>query len=341
MIAMMIMEHLLLGFKVVMMYLIDDVPRWIREAIAKKNALERQASAKARMHKYVQGAEAWTEPTKPHHSGAASHRMSISAPFRRLSHATSTAWYPQALPPSGQPSPKADADDASISTLAPTDINNEDRPHRKRGSSILSMFSLKSAHTPRGSAPHGGHHRRVSSGSTSPTPPEPAIPQETDASPRSSRRPSRGDSGTSDLRATSSMYDLNKTDFVDVAAAANAHSQEHDHEGDDHAHEAAESPVDRLVRTTASPFGFDPAHMMILICLPAALHYFQITPWLYIPCAVLFFGYLQTKKDRVDRKIAMGIVSDPTLLKLILEEMPNWPTDSEFQQMVSTVFVKM
>eukprot|EP00598_Pedospumella_elongata_P011471 CAMPEP_0184996276 /NCGR_PEP_ID=MMETSP1098-20130426/55838_1 /TAXON_ID=89044 /ORGANISM="Spumella elongata, Strain CCAP 955/1" /LENGTH=186 /DNA_ID=CAMNT_0027522693 /DNA_START=16 /DNA_END=572 /DNA_ORIENTATION=+ len=94
-----------------------------------------------------------------------------------------------------------------------------------------------------------------------------------------------------------------------------------------------ETPTDRLVKETASPYGFDPAHMMILICLPMALQYFNITPWLYLPLAVLFFGYLQQKKDRIDRKIAMGIVTDPTLLRLILEEMPSWPIDGEFQQL--------
>lgn len=96
--------------------------------------------------------------------------------------------------------------------------------------------------------------------------------------------------------------------------------------------------VERLSKETSTPFGFDPALMMILICLPLVLNYFRITPWLYIPAAVLFFGYLQSKKDRIDRKIAMGIVSDPTLLKLILEEMPSWPTDSGFQQMVRYCF---
>ena len=104
---------------------------------------------------------------------------------------------------------------------------------------------------------------------------------------------------------------------------------------------AARTPADRLVKEATSPYGFDPAHMMLLICLPAVLNYFQITPWLYLPAAVLFFGYLQAKKDRIDRKIAMGIVSDPTLLKLVLEEMPSWPTDSEFQQMVRTIQYKL
>lgn len=52
---MMVMEHVLLGFKIMMMYVIDDVPRWIREAIAQRNALQRAASSNERISKYAAG----------------------------------------------------------------------------------------------------------------------------------------------------------------------------------------------------------------------------------------------------------------------------------------------
>ena len=330
---MMIMEHILMGFKVVMMYVIDDVPRWIREAIARKNAMEREASVKARLHQYVAGdnqpgtTTAASPRSEPQHSRPAS--LSI-APPRKLSHQESSAWFPQQLPPSK--SPKEALDDGSISTLGATETashsghgHGHGHNRSKRATSIMSMFSLKS-HT----SPKQSHHHRTAS---APPAPEAAFlatlndrnSEEQPAAARPLPPSARSDSATSNLTPTSSMYDLNRVDFAEP----------HDLDKPENTTEkAASTPLERLMKQTESPFGFDPAHMMILICLPAALHYFQITPWLYIPIAVLFFGYLQSKKDRIDRKIAMGIVSDPTLLRLILEEMPNWPTDSEFQQMV-------
>jgi len=63
-------------------------------------------------------------------------------------------------------------------------------------------------------------------------------------------------------------------------------------------------------------FGFDPLSMMLLFGLPPLLFYSGISPFLYLPAALLFFSYLQAMKNRDDRKAAIGIISDPALLKL-------------------------
>jgi hypothetical protein len=307
---MMVIEHLLLGFKVMMMYVIDDVPRWIREAIAQQREKEREASAKARLHNYVAAGEPGDvrgASSSPSHAQGGK-----SASTRGLSRTGSFKILP---PPATSPT---DTDEASISTLGTTDASS----HPRR--SIFSRFSHRASQVT-----HSGKEEH-------PTPPD-ASQQRRHAS--SPAQQTELDTIHED-RAGASLKQASPRSLTGKLVASSQSQSSIDFgdpaERDEPTGDSAPrlSPTDRLVHETASPFGFDPAHMMILICLPAALHYLQITPWLYIPLAVLFFGYLQTKKDRVDRKMAMGIVSDPTLLRLILEEMPSWPTDSEFQQMV-------
>jgi hypothetical protein len=313
-VAMMVIEHLLLGFKVMMMYVIDDVPRWIREAIAQQREREREASAKARLNHYV----AAGEPGDVHSSSPSSRAEAQGGKSMSARGLTRVGSF-KVLPP--QVASPADTDEASISTLGTTDAGAH--PHR----SLFSRFSHRASQIV-----HSGKESHS-------TPP--------DASQR--KRPTISPAQQSELdtihegRADASLKQASHRSLTGQLAASSQSSV--DFADPDERDEPAEgsapklSPTDRLVKETASPFGFDPVHMMVLICLPAALHYLQITPWLYIPLAVLFFGYLQTKKDRIDRKMAMGIVSDPTLLKLILEEMPSWPTDSEFQQMVRAQLV--
>eukprot|EP01034_Spumella_vulgaris_P025395 gene25395-31853_t len=90
--------------------------------------------------------------------------------------------------------------------------------------------------------------------------------------------------------------------------------------------------VARLVSQSNTQFGFDPLNVTVLSALPPLLHFLNVSAWLYIPAAVGFFSYYQAQKDRADRKAAIGIVSDPALMRLVLEEMPSWVTDSSFQR---------
>lgn len=71
-----------------------------------------------------------------------------------------------------------------------------------------------------------------------------------------------------------------------------------------------------LAEQQSSKFGLDPLGLTVVVVLPAALQYWGISPWLYIPAAVLYLSYLQVQKNRFDRKMAIGIVSDPALIKL-------------------------
>lgn len=79
-------------------------------------------------------------------------------------------------------------------------------------------------------------------------------------------------------------------------------------------------------------YGFDPVSALVLFVTPLALHFLNISPWLYIPIAVLFFSYLQGLKDRQDRQAALGIVSDWKILRLLQSEVPGWLIDSEVQR---------
>ena len=71
-----------------------------------------------------------------------------------------------------------------------------------------------------------------------------------------------------------------------------------------------------LEEQTSRKFGFEPLSLTLLVALPPLLQHVGAPLWLYGPAALLYFSYLQATKNRDDRKMAMGIVSDPTLVKL-------------------------
>jgi len=70
-----------------------------------------------------------------------------------------------------------------------------------------------------------------------------------------------------------------------------------------------------LQQHTTSPYTFNPVSITLLTLLPALLHQLNISMWTYVPLAVLYFSYLQVAKDRNDKKLAIGIISDPNLIK--------------------------
>lgn len=320
---MMVMEHVLLGFKIMMMYVIDDVPRWIREAIAQRNAQQRTASCAARISKYASGEIETLQKAVSPKSRAARRTSTATAAFLHSlsgkpqkgsthSHAASPR---SASAAQGNAPPVISSERDDVSVLTET----SEKPFlRQRASNFLNHFTgrTKTAHTHASSSHNTSTNSIVAPGTAAQS-----AASSTSAAPVQDS--ARADAMLDEIAQMTELHNedyppIDEPEFIETFNAA-AHR---------------ESATDRLVKETASPFGFDPSHMMILICLPLALDYFNITPWLYLPAAVLFFGYLQSKKDRIDRKIAMGIVSDPTLLKLILEEMPSWPIDGEFQQLV-------
>lgn len=84
---------------------------------------------------------------------------------------------------------------------------------------------------------------------------------------------------------------------------------------------ARDTAISRLLTEQQSnKFGVDPLSLSAVVVLPAALQYWGFSPLLYVPCALLYYSYLQAQKDRSDRKMAMGIVSDPALIKLGKDE---------------------
>jgi hypothetical protein len=79
-------------------------------------------------------------------------------------------------------------------------------------------------------------------------------------------------------------------------------------------------------------FGFDPISLMSIIFIPLLCAAYSIPLFLYIPISLLVLTYFQSQRNRIDRQIAVGIVTDPTLLRLINDEMPSWFHDSDFQR---------
>ena len=95
--------------------------------------------------------------------------------------------------------------------------------------------------------------------------------------------------------------------FLDVEAELQCRAQE----------AARDASITRLLQEqTTQKFGFDPVSLSLLVGLPALLQSLSVPVWAYFPVALLYFSYLSAEKQRNDRKMAIGIVSDPHLVKL-------------------------
>lgn len=90
--------------------------------------------------------------------------------------------------------------------------------------------------------------------------------------------------------------------------------------------------VQSLLQQLSSPYSFNPMSLLSIMGAPILLHQSNLSPYFYLPLAIFYLSYLQTSKDRVDRQAAIGIVSDPQLIKFVNEEMPSWISDSEFHR---------
>lgn len=89
----------------------------------------------------------------------------------------------------------------------------------------------------------------------------------------------------------------------------------------------------KLTSQYNSSFGFNPMTLSTIVLMPQILEKLSISHFYYIPIAMLFLSYLQNIKDSADRKASVGIVSDPAMIKVIIDEMPKWTIESDFQRM--------
>jgi hypothetical protein len=80
-------------------------------------------------------------------------------------------------------------------------------------------------------------------------------------------------------------------------------------------------------------YGFDPISASALMCLPSIFQYFSLSPYFYFPCVVLFLSYFQGIKDQQDRQAALGIVTNPKVLRLVRQDLPGWIIDSEMYRL--------
>jgi hypothetical protein len=80
---------------------------------------------------------------------------------------------------------------------------------------------------------------------------------------------------------------------------------------------ARNSSLSRLLEEQVTQkFAFEPLTLTQLVALPPLLQWLQVPFWLYIPVALVYFSYLSAEKAKNDRKMAIGIVTDPHLVKL-------------------------
>jgi hypothetical protein len=80
---------------------------------------------------------------------------------------------------------------------------------------------------------------------------------------------------------------------------------------------ARNSSLSRLLDDQVTQkFAFEPLSLTLLVALPPLLQWLHVSFWLYIPVALVYFSYLSAEKARNDRKMAIGIVTDPHLVKL-------------------------
>lgn len=98
-----------------------------------------------------------------------------------------------------------------------------------------------------------------------------------------------------------------------------------------------------LQQDLSHTIGYNPIKLTSLFMAPLALHYSNISPWVYMPLSIIWLSYLQIEKDRSDRKAAMGIVTNTSVLRIVEEELPSWIRDSEFQRVewLNTILQQM
>jgi hypothetical protein len=89
---------------------------------------------------------------------------------------------------------------------------------------------------------------------------------------------------------------------------------------------ARDTAIARLLdEQTTQKFGFDPFSLSLLVGLPVLLPQLGVPAWAYLPVAVMYFSYLSAEKTRNDHKMAVGIVTDPHLVKLGMQQARFFP----------------
>jgi hypothetical protein len=83
------------------------------------------------------------------------------------------------------------------------------------------------------------------------------------------------------------------------------------------------------LQSYSTGWAFAPITLTALIIAPYLITSLGLSAFYTIPVGLVFVSYLQAKKNRDDRKAACGIVTDPSVLKLIQDELPGWVYDSE------------
>jgi hypothetical protein len=66
----------------------------------------------------------------------------------------------------------------------------------------------------------------------------------------------------------------------------------------------------KLQTEYASQFGYNPLVLMSVVVAPLVLVSLGVSPYFYLPGALLLLSYLKAKQERHDRKSAMGIIDD-------------------------------
>lgn len=248
-VAMMVVEHLLIAFKIGIMVLVDDVPQWMQESLAR----EKVRLENARLNSLF-GTSDGTGDAQPSETDQSGKQGS----------GPSTPYTPR--------TPGTAAGGTSAGT-----------PMARRGSMFLpSMPSLMLGSPAANKTPKSFIEEQLAS--------EEAL-----------------------LSQNASDKNVHKR----TKAVEKLHS---------------EAAVHKLVKECNSQYGFDPLNMSVLVAVPPLIQHLGFNPFFYIPLAVMYFSYLQAAKDRSDRKTALGIVSDPGLIKLVVKDLPRWVSDSEHQR---------
>ena len=100
----------------------------------------------------------------------------------------------------------------------------------------------------------------------------------------------------------------------------------------------------KLMNKVAPVFGIPANAMFCTVAACILVSSFKWMPfklselWL-IPLLFIVLGYYSERKANIDRKAAMGIVSDPDLLEMVIKEMPTWhkQMDTERCEWLNTI----
>jgi hypothetical protein len=90
--------------------------------------------------------------------------------------------------------------------------------------------------------------------------------------------------------------------------------------------------LDKYVTKRDMSLSLGPHVYVAVLVIPPLCHYL-LSPWWYGPPILLAIAYMQIKKNRSDRALALNISTCPVLMGAVLSQLPEWVDDRDEEKL--------